>query len=524
MKFFNFLYNLLVLLVIVNNPAFAQSNDSLMPATFYFESGKVSSEGFLRNGKPDGYWKSYHRNGKIKTEGNRKNYLLDGTWKFYTDQGQIYLTIDYVEEKKEGTRVSYRGEQPYKIERFKNDQKEGNTEIFYPSGKLQSTTPFVEGREIGLGYTFEQDGRVVSIFTYKSGVLVKEQQINRLSESNERQGLWISFYQNMQAKEEGLYVNDLKHGYWKYYKPDGNLIKIEKWIHGVLVEDASEIAKIDVRREIDPSTGKLKSIGGYRNGQKEGVHREYDNDGRVVGSKVYKEGIILAEGIYDEQGRKQDLWKYYYETNEMKETGRYKDGKRTGTWRYFFTNGDIEQIGDFRNDLATGIWRWFYPNNQLRLEEEYEDGLEEGISTEYSDSGTVIATGSYQEGVKEGMWEYTLGNVIERGKYVDGERQGLWKQTYRDTRKTAWEGEYLNGLPHGIHKWYNASGTIKKRGNYSIGLRDGIWEYFDDDGSSRLIIKYQQGKEIEYNGVKITYGKRIDRELEEEEQAQDIQQ
>ena len=64
----------------MNNPVLGQQKDSLEPATYYFENGQVSSEGYLRNGNPDGYWKSYHRNGKIKSEGNRKEYLLDGIW------------------------------------------------------------------------------------------------------------------------------------------------------------------------------------------------------------------------------------------------------------------------------------------------------------------------------------------------------------------------------------------------------------------------------------------------------------
>jgi hypothetical protein len=40
---------------------------------FRFENGAVSSEGYLRDGKPDGSWKTYYSNGKLKTEGNRKN-------------------------------------------------------------------------------------------------------------------------------------------------------------------------------------------------------------------------------------------------------------------------------------------------------------------------------------------------------------------------------------------------------------------------------------------------------------------
>ncbi len=518
------LFYIIILLLIVCNTALAQSADSLKPAVYYFENGKVSSEGSLRNGKPDGYWKSYHTNGNLKTEGNRKNYLLDGTWKFYTEQGMLYLTIDYVEDKKEGQRVTYKGQNPYKIERFVADEKSGLTEVFYPNGKIQSQTPFVNGREKGLAYEYDTVENVISLLTYKAGVLVKNQQINRRDEQNLRKGLWMDFYPNRELKNEGLYVNDLKHGYWKYYKNDGNLIKIEKWVNGVLIEDADELAKIDIRREIDPQTGAIKSIGGYRNDKKEGVHREYDINGEVIKSSIYKDGIILAEGIYDEQGRRQGLWKYYFVTGELKEQGSFKNDKKTGTWKYFFLNGDVEQIGEYVQDLPEGTWRWYYPNKQIRLEEEYVDGFEEGPSIEYSDSGIVVAEGKYVEGFKDGVWTYTIGNTKETGKYFEGEKQGVWRMTYLDNRKTAFEGEYLNGIENGNFSYYYDNGQIKRRGRYQLGIREGLWEYFNDDGSSRLSIKYENGKEVEYNGVKITYGKRADRELEKEEQTEEVQQ
>lgn len=36
--------------------------------TFYYPGGVKSSEGNLKNGKPDGYWKSYYESGRLKSE------------------------------------------------------------------------------------------------------------------------------------------------------------------------------------------------------------------------------------------------------------------------------------------------------------------------------------------------------------------------------------------------------------------------------------------------------------------------
>lgn len=44
---------------------------------FYHPDGNISSEGVMRNGKPDVYWKTYHKKGRIKSEGNRVDYEFD---------------------------------------------------------------------------------------------------------------------------------------------------------------------------------------------------------------------------------------------------------------------------------------------------------------------------------------------------------------------------------------------------------------------------------------------------------------
>jgi antitoxin component YwqK of YwqJK toxin-antitoxin module len=55
---------------------------------FYYANGQKSSEGNLRNGKPDGDWKTYYENGNLKSEVNRKEFQMDSMWKFYNDQGK----------------------------------------------------------------------------------------------------------------------------------------------------------------------------------------------------------------------------------------------------------------------------------------------------------------------------------------------------------------------------------------------------------------------------------------------------
>jgi len=44
---------------------------------YKYPNGVVSSEGIIKNGRPDGFWKSYYVTGIKKSEGKRSNFLLD---------------------------------------------------------------------------------------------------------------------------------------------------------------------------------------------------------------------------------------------------------------------------------------------------------------------------------------------------------------------------------------------------------------------------------------------------------------
>lgn len=500
-----------------------EKKDSLAYTTYYYEGGAKSSEGYLREGKPDGYWKSFYRNGVLKTEGNRKNFLLDGPWIFYDDEGNKTLEINYRDDQKSGLRKSYKNDAVVKEEKFVEDMLQGFTRIYLLTGELKKEVPYENDRENGLGYEYGEDNRVITLQTYKSGVLTKQQRINRYDEQTQKQGLWVSFYSNRNTKVEGPYVNDLKNGYWKYYQPNGNLIRVEKWIMGELQVNAQEVAKVEIKQTLNPNTGKLAFKGAFRNGKPEGVHREYDDEGNVIASKIYDKGIVLFEGIVDEEGRKQGPWKEFYPTGELKAEGSYKDNLKIKLWKYYYINGDIEQTGRYVRGQADGIWTWYYENRQVWREEEFILGEEEGPSVEYSDSGSVIAKGSYIEGLRDGEWFFVVNDHKEEGKFFEGQQIGNWKHYYLENNQLRFEGGYENGLETGLHTFYFFDGSVKRRGTYLGGEKDGIWEYYNEEKELTVTIEYESGREVKYNGERIRYGRRLDKELEKERAEEELE-
>ncbi len=62
---------------------------------YYYESGKIWSEGFFKKGKSEGLRITYFENGKKRYEGHYKQDLRAGIWKFYTEDGKLAEEIDY---------------------------------------------------------------------------------------------------------------------------------------------------------------------------------------------------------------------------------------------------------------------------------------------------------------------------------------------------------------------------------------------------------------------------------------------
>lgn len=505
-----------LLCLLASLSSFGQSEDSLVFTTYYYEGGAKSSAGYLLDGKPEGYWRSYYRNGNLKAEGNRKNYQLDSVWIFYNENGQKTAEIPYDQGVKNGMVRSYEEGVLIKEEPYVSGDLQGWVRYYYDSGELEKEVPYADNKAEGTGFLYARNGRVIAILTYKGNRLIRKQGINRLDDQEQKQGLWITFYPNRNIKTEGPYVNDLKNGYWKYYKPNGDLIRVEKWSMGELQEGATEVNKVEIRRTIDPQSGKLATKGAYRDGVPVGVHRAYNEEGEVISAKIYEDGIVLSEGIIDEKGRKQGPWKFFYRDGSLRAEGAYSNDLKIGRWRYLFRNGDVEQIGNYLRGEPDGLWTWYFEEGAILRQEEYAMGLEDGLSVEYNDSGAVIAQGEYIGGYKEGPWFHQLNDHREEGAYFEGARNGIWKHYYLSNGQLRFQGAYENGLKTGDFIWYFPSGQVERRGSYIADKKEGIWEYFNKAGQRIITIEYENGAEIRYNGERIKYGRNYEKAIERE--------
>ncbi len=490
-------------------PLLSEAQDTTVYTKFYYENGVVSSEGFIKNGKPDGYWKTYNEKGILISEGNRKNFELDSVWKFYSEAAKLSMEINYQKGKKNGLRKSYLEKENIE-ENFKDDVKQGFTTYYYPNGNIMRLIPFDNGLEHGISKEFGEDSTIISITEYRRGMIVNREKINRRDKNGLKQGLWKSFWDNDKTKSEGNYINDKKNGFFKTYSREGNLLNIEKYINDEKQIDVPELRNLEVRTDYYPD-GKVKIVASYDNGVAEGVRREYKKDGSIEQSYIFKKGVIIGKGIVDENGLKQGLWTEFYDNGAKKAEGKYKDNKKIAYWKFYYKNGNIEQQGMYNNNgNAEGEWKWYFSNGNELLVQNFQDGLEEGFLIEYDDTGKVITKGEFIEGQETGLWYYNINNYVAEGKYIDGKRDGLWKEYYPDG-KLKFSGSYVEENPNGKHTHYWDNGKMEEIGNYVMGKREGEWLKYEYEGNLFLKNYYRNGRELKYDGVT------IDPKIEEDE-------
>jgi antitoxin component YwqK of YwqJK toxin-antitoxin module len=470
---------------------------------FYYPSGRLQSEGNLKEGKPESFWINYFENGKKKSEGNRKNYQLDSVWNFFNEKGILIQSFNYREGKKEGYKRIFEPDSGKLVseEHFIADVKDGYS-YFYKNGYKYKDIPFVKGKENGIGREYNKEGTIITLTTYKNGFLQREERINRRDQANRKQGNWKTFFTSGKVFTESKYLDDKLDGYYKEYNEKGDLIKTEKYIDGVLQVNVAELIKLDTKKTFF-GNGQVKSSGTFKQGVAEGVTRFYDSLGVITNSQIFKGGVLISDGIYDEKGFQQGPWKEYYLTGELKSEGVYENGKRIGLWKYYHQNKKIEQIGKFnKKGKPDGDWKWYFESGNILREETFINGLPEGEMREYDDSGAVVTKGNYIEGEKDGFWFLQDGDEREEGKYRGSLKDDLWKYFYSNG-KVSHQGKYTEGLENGKHTYYYDNGRVMQEGEFIMGNKEGNWRKYDREGALVTTILFRDNEEIKIDGQKI---------------------
>ncbi len=480
---------------------------------FRYPNGSVSSEGYIKDGKPDGYWKSYFVTGVLKSEGKRRNHLLDSIWVFYTQTGDTLEKIDYLYGKKSGYYLKYKNDRSYGLyiwsrELYAADKRQGLAYMYFPDGSIRQTIPYLDGKKQGLSKEYDEEGNIITLYEYNNDFMISRERINRKDSDGVRQGPWIEFNDGGNIIKEMTYREGLLHGYYKEYNERGILTVAMLYDNGKIVEgNVEDNPEIEIQNRYD-TNGNLIYSGPYKTGIPVGIHREYNADGTVKSSVIYNDqGVKVSEGIVTEDGRRNGEWKNFFENDNIREKGEYDNNRRTGDWTFYNNEGQIIQTGQYRNGRPEGLWKWYYTDGNILREEEYYQGNRDGKFIEYSKDKEIISEGQYLDGEKNGYWNITIGDHREEGNYIIGLRDGMWRY-YDDEGNLLYRGRYLQDNPDGYHFYYYENGRIKEEQYYDMGLRHRTWKKYDEEGVLQMTITYKNDVEVRINGIKINLPER----------------
>lgn len=137
-------------------------------------------------------------------------------------------------------------------------------------------------------------------------------------------------------------------------------------------------------------------------------------------------------------GEKNGYWKYFYDAEQIREQGLYKNNLKSEWWEEFYADGIRKAQGTYVNGKRDGYWWFYYSDGSLKQHAEFKNDKIEGWCYNYNESPQLINEGEYHLGVKEGYHKtYKNGNLESEGKYIHNKKWGTWK--YYDT-----DGKLIN--------------------------------------------------------------------------------
>ncbi|MBT6768730.1 MAG: toxin-antitoxin system YwqK family antitoxin [Opitutales bacterium] len=108
--------------------------------------------------------------------------------------------------------------------------------------------------------------------------------------------------------------------------------------------------------------------------------------------------LIIAFGLFFEDGKKDGPYETYYENGQLKSKGSHKDGEQDGLWEWYNENGQIELKGSFKDGKREGPWEFYHGNGSISIKGSYKDGERDGLFEFYDKEGKLSLKKTYKDG------------------------------------------------------------------------------------------------------------------------------
>ena len=115
----------------------------------------------------------------------------------------------------------------------------------------------------------------------------------------------------------------------------------------------------------------------YMNG--ESVLDELTNKGTNKNPIMYYEGRLFNGIGYD----------VYNNKSQLKFEEKFKDGKRDGLYKEWYENGQLRVEINHKDNKREGLWKMYYENGQLKRVENFKDGTQIGAFRNWHENGQL---------------------------------------------------------------------------------------------------------------------------------------
>ena len=132
----------------------------------------LKSKGNYINEKKDGVWETYYSNGELKSKGIYREDHKDGLWIGYDENGELESEVNYKMGKKEGLLKVFQAENLLKARvNYKDGKENGVGEYYNEHGQIEMKVHYKDGKEDG-ALEYYKNGQLVKIEYWKDGVLI----------------------------------------------------------------------------------------------------------------------------------------------------------------------------------------------------------------------------------------------------------------------------------------------------------------------------------------------------------------
>ena len=337
-------------------------------------------------------------------------------------------------------------------------------------------------------------------------------------------GLYTSWYDNGQKKEEGKYKSSFndgkvvvlneKDGLWKGWSKNGKNIYEGVFQNGI---------------EWDGT-----------------FHSSWDSSGTDQ-KKTLKDGKLITwtKTTWKNQQKEQEknvnkdelphgLWTFWYENGQKRSEGTYKDGKMEGLQTFWYKNGQRNREATYKDGELDGLTTEWHEDGQkkkekifvkgsIKSEKLYEQptmyeeiiydnpGSYNFVKTQYHKKGVVIDTVIIEKRNDE-VWHQFF--YFDDGKLDYIIKPGSdWKYSYyySESGILLKEGALIKeAIYDGIWKWYHNNGQIKASGSFLNRYgsetynklvmekngygKEGLWTFWYENGDKSQEITYSQNE------------------------------